>query len=69
MELRCVDKVCIFDDPTPLELIRVLKPDIIVKGGDWKEKDVVGRELVSKVVIIPRIDNLSTTDILRRGRK
>jgi rfaE bifunctional protein nucleotidyltransferase chain/domain len=54
--LRSVDYVTLFDEETPLRLIEFLRPDIIVKGGDWDEKNVVGRDSVGKwggrVVII-----------------
>ena len=70
--LESVDYVTIFNEHTPLELIECLKPDIIVKGGDWSEEDVVGRESVKrrggKVVIIPEIKGASTTNIIDRVR-
>ena len=57
--LESVDYVTIFHELTPLRLIEYLKPHVLVKGGDWKEKDVVGRKSVEKwggrVVIIPEI--------------
>ena len=63
--LRFVDHVILFDDPTPIKLIEYLKPDIIVKGGDYKEEEVVGSHL-AKVVIIPLIDDISTTKIVTK---
>ena len=60
---RYVDKVIIFDEETPHNLINKIKPDIIVKGGDYKEKDVVGNELAS-VEIFNYVDGYSTTKIL-----
>ena len=50
--LRFVDEVVIFDEDTPLELIKRLRPDIITKGGDYKTEDVVGNDL-AEVMIIP----------------
>ena len=50
--LGCVDEVVIFDEDTPHELLSVLKPDILVKGGDYKADEVVGREFVKRVEII-----------------
>lgn len=44
--LSSVDYVTVFDEPTPLELIEFLRPDVIVKGGDWAEKDIVGGDAV-----------------------
>jgi D-beta-D-heptose 7-phosphate kinase/D-beta-D-heptose 1-phosphate adenosyltransferase len=71
--LESVDYVTIFHELTPLELIEYLKPDIIVKGGDWKEEDVVGRESVSKwggrVIIIPEVKGSSTTNIIEKIKK
>lgn len=68
--LESVDFVTIFDELTPLELIELLQPDIIVKGGDWAEQNVVGREAVKKwggyVVIIPETPGASTTNIVQK---
>jgi rfaE bifunctional protein nucleotidyltransferase chain/domain len=66
--LDSVDYVTIFDELTPLELIEFLRPDVIVKGGDWSEKDIVGAETVRKwggrVAIMPQIEGASTTNII-----
>ena len=67
--LACVDYVTIFDEPTPYELIRLLKPDILVKGADWALKGVVGREVVRRVVRIPLVAGYSTTKLLERVRR
>ena len=68
--LESVDFVTIFNELTPLELIEYLKPDILVKGGDWAEDQVVGRASVTKwggkVVIIPEIKGSSTTNIIEK---
>jgi D-beta-D-heptose 7-phosphate kinase/D-beta-D-heptose 1-phosphate adenosyltransferase len=60
---KYVDGVIIFDEETPYELIKRIKPDIIVKGGDYKQKDVVGND-IAKVEIFNFIDGYSTTKIL-----
>jgi len=60
---RYVDRVIIFDEETPYSLIKKIKPDIIVKGGDYKREDVVGKEL-AEVKIFNYIDGYSTTKIL-----
>lgn len=65
--IRYVDHVHIFYEDTPYELIKIIKPDIIVKGGDYKAQDVVGSDL-AKVVIIPLINNCSTTEIIKKVR-
>ena len=71
--LESVDYVTIFHEPTPLELIEYLKPHVLVKGGDWKGKDVVGRKSMKKwggrVVIIPEIKGSSTTNIIEKVKK
>jgi D-beta-D-heptose 7-phosphate kinase/D-beta-D-heptose 1-phosphate adenosyltransferase len=71
--LEVVDYVTIFSEATPLELIDYLMPDVLVKGGDWTEEHVVGRESVKKwggkVVIIPEIEGASTTSIVEKIRK
>jgi len=66
--LDSVDYVTVFDELTPLELIEFLQPDVIVKGGDWAEKDIVGAKAVRKwggrVAIMPEIEGASTTNII-----
>lgn len=68
--LACVDHVVIFDEDTPWELIRKLRPRILVKGGDWPVERIVGRELVQKrggqVLSLPVLPGYSTTNIVRR---
>lgn len=70
--LAAVDAVVIFDEDTPLELVRVLQPDVIVKGGDYAPESVVGAEVVAarggRVVIIPLTPGQSTTSIVERLR-
>ena len=66
--LRWVDYVTIFDDPDPLKLIALLEPDILVKGGDWRLQDIVGRELVEarggQVFSLPFVGSYSTSNII-----
>jgi D-beta-D-heptose 7-phosphate kinase/D-beta-D-heptose 1-phosphate adenosyltransferase len=66
--LHCVDFVVIFDEPDPLNIISSLKPDVLVKGGDWGEDAIIGREVVEsvggKVVRIPEIKGASTSSII-----
>lgn len=66
--LESVDFVTIFDEDTPLELIKALRPDVLVKGGDWKRADIVGSELVSDTRSLPFHSGHSTTSILERIR-
>lgn len=65
--LRCVDQVEVFEEDTPLRLIEQIKPDIITKGGDYKEEEVVGYGM-AKVIIIPFLNGYSTTGILQDGQ-
>lgn len=66
--LECIDFVTIFSESTPLELICYLKPDILIKGGDWPEDKVVGRNEITEwgghVTIIPEVAGKSTTNIV-----
>ena len=66
--LEMVDYVTLFDDPTPLRLIEYLRPDVLVKGGDWKEESVVGGNAVKsrggRIVIVPLTEGASTTNII-----
>ena len=70
--LRVVDLVVPFDEDTPFELIKKVRPDHLVKGGDWKVSDIVGNEFVSsyggKVHSIPFRFQRSTTDLVKRIR-
>jgi D-beta-D-heptose 7-phosphate kinase/D-beta-D-heptose 1-phosphate adenosyltransferase len=71
--LEFIDFVTIFPELTPLELINYLKPDILIKGGDWPEEKVVGREEIKKwggrVAIIPEVEGKSTTNIVEKIKK
>jgi D-beta-D-heptose 7-phosphate kinase/D-beta-D-heptose 1-phosphate adenosyltransferase len=70
--LACVDYVVLFDEPDPGQLIADLKPDILVKGGDWKPEQIVGRESVEArgglVRTIPLVPDVSTTAIIEKIR-
>jgi D-beta-D-heptose 7-phosphate kinase/D-beta-D-heptose 1-phosphate adenosyltransferase len=64
--LECVDEVIIFDEDTPYELIKKVKPDVITKGGDYTPEIVVGNDL-AEVVIIDYLNGYSTTNILEKA--
>ncbi|MDH3558213.1 MAG: D-glycero-beta-D-manno-heptose 1-phosphate adenylyltransferase, partial [Deltaproteobacteria bacterium] len=70
--LDCVDWVTIFAEPDPLVLIRLLKPDVLVKGTDWSEEEIVGapevREAGGQVLRIPLVPEISTSVILEKVR-
>lgn len=68
-ELECVDFVIIFDEDTPLNLISKIEPDILVKGADYKGKEVVGSEIVSDVRLVDFAPNKSTTKIIEKIKK
>jgi D-beta-D-heptose 7-phosphate kinase/D-beta-D-heptose 1-phosphate adenosyltransferase len=68
--LACVDAVTLFDEDTPARLIAELLPDVLVKGGDYRPEDVVGRADVEaaggRLVIVPLIHGYSTTALFQR---
>ncbi|MFO7814003.1 MAG: D-glycero-beta-D-manno-heptose 1-phosphate adenylyltransferase, partial [Pelovirga sp.] len=68
--LKCIDYVVVFNEDTPLDLIQVLRPDILVKGGDYSPDTIVGKELVEsyggRVEVVPFVDGKSTTNIIEK---
>jgi D-beta-D-heptose 7-phosphate kinase/D-beta-D-heptose 1-phosphate adenosyltransferase len=66
--LEVVDYVVIFEEDTPYELIKRVKPDILVKGADYKGKEVVGSDIAKEVKLIEFVDGKSTTNIIRKVR-
>lgn len=68
--LSMVDAVVLFDDPTPLELIRMIAPDVLIKGGDYAIDQIVGAEEVIKnggeVKIVPLLKGYSTTSLIQK---
>ena len=64
--LECVDFVVLFDDDTPLNLIKELQPDILVKGADYAGKSVVGAEFAGEVRLIEFIEGKSTTNLIKK---
>ena len=68
--LNCIDYVVVFDEDTPLELISTLRPDVLVKGGNYTAEEVVGRDLVEsyggRVELIDFVDGKSTTNIINK---
>jgi len=71
--LECVDVVVVFDEDTPIEVVRALTPDVIVKGGDYAPAAVVGADVVTarggRVVIVPISAGHSTTATIARIRE
>ena len=71
--LECVDHVVIFEEDTPYRLIERIRPDVLVKGGDWDVDTIVGADIVrssgGRVLTIPFEDGYSTTSIIDRIRR
>ena len=68
--LTCVDYITIFDEPDPLVLIQTIKPDVLIKGADWKETDIIGSDVVKSyggnVVRIEVVPGISTSRIIEK---
>jgi D-beta-D-heptose 7-phosphate kinase/D-beta-D-heptose 1-phosphate adenosyltransferase len=68
--LRCVDYIVIFHSPTPIKLIKTLKPDLLLKGADWQRSEIVGKEIVEeyggRVARIALTKGYSTTKIIKK---
>jgi D-beta-D-heptose 7-phosphate kinase/D-beta-D-heptose 1-phosphate adenosyltransferase len=68
--LAATDAIVIFDDPTPLEIVLSIRPDILVKGGDYSESTIVGAKEVrswgGQVEVVPTVAGFSTTRILNK---
>lgn len=71
--LNSVDYICVFDEDTPEQLIRDIKPDVLVKGMDWKDKKIAGQDFVlsngGKVDFIEFLDGISTSIIIDKIKK
>jgi D-beta-D-heptose 7-phosphate kinase/D-beta-D-heptose 1-phosphate adenosyltransferase len=69
--LECVDAVTVFDAETPLELIEAIRPDVLVKGGDYQPDEVVGRSQVEaaggRLVLVPLVEGHSSSRLIRRA--
>ncbi|MEW6068910.1 MAG: D-glycero-beta-D-manno-heptose 1-phosphate adenylyltransferase [Nitrospirota bacterium] len=67
--LEMVDYVTLFNEETPYELIKLLQPDVIVKGGDWKKENIVGSDIVKETYSLPYIEGVSTSEIIERIKR
>ena len=71
--LEMVDYVTSFDEPDPYNVVRELRPNVLVKGGDWAKDKIIGAEVVEedggKVTVIPYLEATSTTRIIERMRE
>ena len=64
--LTAVDYVVVFHETTPYSLIKVVKPDILVKGGDWKKEEIIGSDIAKETYSLPYIKGISTTGIIEK---
>ena len=64
-----VDYVVLFDEGTPYELIKLIQPDILVKGGDWKKEEIVGSDIAKETFSLPFVDGVSTTGIIEKIKR
>lgn len=67
--LEMVDYVTFFDEDTPYALIKLLGPDVLVKGGDWKREEIVGSDIVPNTYSLPYIKGVSTTEIMEKIKR
>jgi len=73
LSLDAVDRVVLYDEPTPIAVVRALLPDVLVKGADWAADDIVGRPEVERaggrVVRVPLVPGRSTSAVIGRIRR
>tara|TARA_B100001175_G_scaffold158654_1_gene134437 strand:- start:390 stop:863 length:474 start_codon:yes stop_codon:yes gene_type:complete len=73
LKLEIVNAVCIFEDHTPRELIKLIRPNFIVKGGDYKKSKIVGSQTIKKwngkVRIVPLLKGYSTSSIIKKNKR
>jgi D-beta-D-heptose 7-phosphate kinase/D-beta-D-heptose 1-phosphate adenosyltransferase len=71
--LSAVDGVTIFEADTPFDVISALKPDVLVKGGDYEKETIVGADIVEsrggEVIIVPTLPGFSTTATIARSKE
>jgi rfaE bifunctional protein nucleotidyltransferase chain/domain len=71
--LEMVDYVVVYSEPDPYQIIAAIKPNVLVKGGDWNPNEIVGADVVEqnggRVAVIPYLPGFSTTQIIERIRK
>ena len=73
LKLEFVNAVCIFEDNTPRELIKLIRPNFLVKGGDYKKSKIVGSQTIKewngKVRIVPLLKGYSTSSIIKKNKR
>jgi D-beta-D-heptose 7-phosphate kinase/D-beta-D-heptose 1-phosphate adenosyltransferase len=66
LQLDFIDHIIVFSDNTPFNILSIIKPDVIVKGGDYTEDNIIGKEFCKEVIIFNYINNKSTTNIINK---
>ncbi|MGM0424098.1 MAG: D-glycero-beta-D-manno-heptose 1-phosphate adenylyltransferase [Thermodesulfobacteriota bacterium] len=70
--LECVDYIIIFEQDTPLALIQAVRPQVLIKGGDWPKQEIVGREVVEEqnglVLSLPLLSGYSSSELIQKIR-
>lgn len=66
LKLGFIDFIIIFEDDTPLNILSILKPNIIIKGGDYNETNIIGKEYANKIVIFNYLNGISSTNIINK---
>ena len=67
--LESVSAVCVFEEDTPYNLIKAVRPDVLVKGGDYKKSEIVGSEFAGKVVRFALLKGRSTTNVIKKAKQ
>lgn len=67
--LAIVDYVTLFDEETPYKLIKLVQPDVLVKGGDWKTEEIVGSDIAKETHSLPYIKGVSTSEIIEKIKR
>lgn len=69
LAIKYVDRVIIFDEEKPTELIKKLHPDVLIKGSDWKGKEIAGSQYAGQVVFVELEKGKSTSNIIKKIKK
>jgi len=64
--LEVVDYIVFFDEETPFEILRQLRPDVLVKGGDYQIDEIIGHDFIPEVKVVPLVEGKSTTNIIEK---
>lgn len=67
--IECIDFIIVFDEKTPINIVKLIQPDVLIKGGDYKIDDIVGREYAKETIIYPYQVGFSTTSIIEQIKK